>query len=61
MVEDSEKLVAIYPYRDADESKVTTETMEILLMSCGVPGVEVQRLEGAVKLAGEYLARYCRG
>ncbi|MEE8403450.1 MAG: hypothetical protein V3R93_06825 [Candidatus Hydrothermarchaeaceae archaeon] len=61
VVENSENLAAIYPYRDADESKVTTGTREILLMSCGVPGVEVGKLEGAVDMAGEYLVEYCGG
>jgi DNA/RNA-binding domain of Phe-tRNA-synthetase-like protein len=60
VIKDEEKLVAIYPYRDADESKVTHETAEILLMSCGVPGVEAQKLEEAVNLAAEYLVEYCR-
>lgn len=60
VIKDEEKLVAIYPYRDADESKVTHEIAEILLMSCGVPGVEAQKLEEAVNLAAEYLVEYCR-
>ncbi len=61
VIEDGEKLIAIYPYRDADESKVTLETTEILLMSCGVPGVEAQKLEDAANLAAGYLVEYCRG
>ncbi|MEE8401182.1 MAG: phenylalanine--tRNA ligase beta subunit-related protein [Candidatus Hydrothermarchaeaceae archaeon] len=61
IIKDEEKLIAIYPYRDADDSKVTFDTKEILLMSCGVPGVTSEKLEEAVNLAGEYLARYCKG
>jgi DNA/RNA-binding domain of Phe-tRNA-synthetase-like protein len=60
VVEDEGNLVAIYPYRDADSSKVTLDTTEILLMSCGVPGVEYRKLEEAVNLAAEYLVEYCR-
>ncbi|MEE9564678.1 MAG: phenylalanine--tRNA ligase beta subunit-related protein [Candidatus Hydrothermarchaeaceae archaeon] len=60
VIEDGETLVAIYPYRDADKSKITLETKEILLMSCGVPGVEYRKLEEAVNLAAEYLVEYCR-
>ncbi len=61
IIKDEEKLIAIYPYRDADDSKVTLETKEILLMSCGVPGITSEKLDEAVNLAGEYLARYCKG
>jgi DNA/RNA-binding domain of Phe-tRNA-synthetase-like protein len=61
VVEDEGNLVAIYPYRDADESKVTLETAEILLMSCGVPGIEYIKLEEAVNLAAGYLVEYCGG
>lgn len=61
IIKDEEKLVAIYPYRDADDSKVTLDTKEILLMSCGVPGVTSEKLDEAVNLAGEYLVRYCGG
>lgn len=61
VIEDGEKLIAIYPYRDADESKVTLETTEILLMSCGVPGVEAPKLEDAANLAVDYIVEYCRG
>ena len=61
VVEDEGNLVAIYPYRDADSSKVTLDTTEILLMSCGVPGVEYRKLEEAVNLAAEYLVEYCKG
>lgn len=61
VIEDGESLVAIYPYRDADKSKITPETTEILLMSCGVPGVEGEKLDEAVNLAAAYLIEYCRG
>ena len=37
VIEDSEKIVAIYPHRDADISKVTESTRNILLLICGVP------------------------
>jgi DNA/RNA-binding domain of Phe-tRNA-synthetase-like protein len=60
VVEDGEKLVAIYPYRDADSSKVTPDTTEILLMSCGVPGVGGGKLDEAVNLAAEYLEKHCK-
>jgi DNA/RNA-binding domain of Phe-tRNA-synthetase-like protein len=60
VIEDGQQLVAIYPYRDADKSKITLDTEEILLMSCGVPGVEYEKLDEAVNLAAEYLEKHCK-
>lgn len=59
VMEDGASLVAIYPYRDADKSKITHDTTEILLMSCGVPGVSGETLDEAAELAAEYLEKYC--
>ena len=35
----SKRLVAVYPYRDSDESKVTEKSKDVLFMMCGVPRV----------------------
>ena len=59
VVQDREKLVAIYPYRDADDSKVAEATRNVLLLFCGVPGISVRRLADASKVASEYIARFC--
>jgi len=53
------KLIAVYPYRDADESKVTEETSEILFMMCGVPGIQNDELVSAAKLTSDYVGRFC--
>jgi len=58
---DAEKLLAIYPYRDAEDSKVTLETRSIALMTCGVPGVDVGLLEEAEKEAVELIVKFCGG
>lgn len=55
------RLVAIYPYRDADESKVTLETCDVLLLTCGVPGLELNVLEEAEELAVNYIVKFCGG
>jgi DNA/RNA-binding domain of Phe-tRNA-synthetase-like protein len=60
VIEDKNQLVAIYPYRDADKSKIMPETTEIMLMSCGVPGVSGEKLDEALNLATEYVTRYCK-
>lgn len=61
VVSDAEKLIAIYPYRDADETKVTLATKDVLLLICGAPGIEGKILEGAAQTAIECVTRFCGG
>jgi DNA/RNA-binding domain of Phe-tRNA-synthetase-like protein len=55
----SRKLVAVYPYRDAEESKVTEATEAVLFMMCGVPGIRASELEWAKETTLEYVGRFC--
>ena len=55
----SHGLVAVYPYRDSDGSKVTERTKGVLFMMCGVPGIEEAALERARDLTREYVGRFC--
>jgi len=59
VVSDARRLIAIYPYRDADYSKVTLETRRIYLMTCGVPGISLEKLREAERLAAEYITKFC--
>ncbi len=61
VVQDDRMLMAIYPYRDADFSKVMTETKDVHIMVCGVPGIELARLNEARKLSADYITRFCGG
>ncbi|UCD46214.1 MAG: hypothetical protein JSV27_10530 [Candidatus Bathyarchaeota archaeon] len=61
VVEDGEKLVAVYPYRDADASKITLATINLLLMICGVPNIDDAMLEEATRLGVDYVTRFCGG
>jgi DNA/RNA-binding domain of Phe-tRNA-synthetase-like protein len=61
IVSDSEKLVAIYPYRDADSTKITLTTKKLLLMICGVPGVNLMTLEEAMSVAVDCITRFGGG
>jgi DNA/RNA-binding domain of Phe-tRNA-synthetase-like protein len=60
VVADEERLIAIYPYRDADLSKITPSTKNILVMSCGVPGIPWEKIKEAGNLAREYLESFCK-
>lgn len=58
--EDDEGLVAIYPHRDSHRTRVTTETMDTVFMTCGVPGIEPSTLVQAAEITREYVERFCR-
>jgi len=57
--QESRKLVAIYPYRDSEDSRITEHTKGALFMMCGVPGIDDSALERAKVLTREYVGRFC--
>lgn len=58
VVQDSRNLLAIYPYRDADYSKVTSSTERVLLMVCGAPGVPLKTIMDAEELSVKLIRRF---
>lgn len=56
---ESHRLIAVYPYRDSDDSKITQGTTDVLFMMCGVPGIDDAALERAAALTREYVGRFC--
>jgi len=61
VLEDAGGLIAVYPYRDAERSKVTEQTKNVALVSCGVPGLSKDKLLQAADLAIKYVVRFCGG
>lgn len=61
VVGDAARVVAFYPYRDSDHTKVTEATTEVLLAACGAPGVPRATLDGARDLAARYVGQACGG
>ncbi|MEM1949331.1 MAG: phenylalanine--tRNA ligase beta subunit-related protein [Candidatus Caldarchaeum sp.] len=61
VVEDGQKLIAVYPYRDADSSKVTERSRNVLLMVCGVPGVDMEYLKNCSDELVEAVLSKCGG
>jgi DNA/RNA-binding domain of Phe-tRNA-synthetase-like protein len=55
------QLIAVYPYRDSDGTKVTPGTKRMHVVSCGVPGISPDRVVKAYGMAEEYLEKYCNG
>jgi DNA/RNA-binding domain of Phe-tRNA-synthetase-like protein len=61
VIDDEEQLIAVYPYRDSDETKVTPGTRRMHVVSCGVPGIGAGKVTMAYELAAEHLEKYCGG
>jgi DNA/RNA-binding domain of Phe-tRNA-synthetase-like protein len=61
VVSDEEKLIAVYPYRDADNTKVTQETKNVTIVVCGVPGINKDSLERASQVVQKYIKCFCNG
>jgi DNA/RNA-binding domain of Phe-tRNA-synthetase-like protein len=58
---DTEKIVAIYPYRDSDGTKTTSATKNIRIVSCGVPGIDKNRIIEAYETCAQYLKEHAGG
>jgi DNA/RNA-binding domain of Phe-tRNA-synthetase-like protein len=58
---DEEQLIAVYPYRDSDDTKVSPGTKRMHVVSCGVPGITPDRVLKAYEMAGEFLEKYSGG
>lgn len=58
---DEADIIAVYPYRDSDVTKVTLATKKMHVIACGVPGVSQDRVLDAYNACASYLKRYCGG
>jgi DNA/RNA-binding domain of Phe-tRNA-synthetase-like protein len=58
---DATEIIAIYPYRDSDATKVTISTKNIHIVSCGVPKIEQEKIIGAYRICAQYLEEYAGG
>jgi DNA/RNA-binding domain of Phe-tRNA-synthetase-like protein len=61
VISDSERIVALYPHRDADYSKLTEKTRNVTILVCGVPGISLETLNQSKKIAIEYINKFCNG
>jgi len=48
---DTRQVVCVYPYRDADATKITFETKDVLVAGYGAPGISQSQLNEAVETA----------
>jgi DNA/RNA-binding domain of Phe-tRNA-synthetase-like protein len=56
----NKELIACYPYRDAERSKVSEKTSNVLLMMCGVPGVPDYALDNARAICEKHIDEFCK-
>lgn len=61
IIQDNEKIIAIYPYRDAENTKITCLTNNVELMICGVSGISEQQLLDALQVTTNYITKFCGG
>lgn len=58
---DPGEIIAVYPYRDSNATKVTNETKNIHIVACGVPGVKRELVLGGYALCAGYLKNHAFG
>lgn len=61
VITDASKLIAVYPYRDSDDTKVTMGTKKMHIVSCGVPGISTEKVVEAYGTCVSYLRSFVGG
>ncbi len=55
VLRDDASILSIYPYRDSEHSKTERITREAILVTCGVPGIDVELLREAEEAAVRFI------
>lgn len=58
---DERKVIHLYPHRDSERTKIDKNTRKVLVIACGVPGVESNLLMRAASLTLELIAKFAGG
>jgi len=58
---DIKRVLCIYPHRDADHTKITEKTKNILIVGYGAPGITAQQLTETVETALSYIKKVSGG
>jgi DNA/RNA-binding domain of Phe-tRNA-synthetase-like protein len=61
VISDEERVIALYPHRDSDETKITQGTTEAIVFSCGVPGLEPGLIRESLRSCTDTVVGYCGG
>jgi DNA/RNA-binding domain of Phe-tRNA-synthetase-like protein len=60
VVSDRNGVLAVYPYRDAERSKIQFTTQSVVILACGVPGIDPDLLNQALSISIEYITKFCK-
>ena len=61
VIADGRRVIALYPHRDSEETKITEGSKRALVLSCGVPGVDHAFIQGSLGKCLATVARFCGG
>lgn len=59
--EDAQNLLSIHPYRDAERSKITSKTKKVLIITGGIPGLEVAYSRQGLQICMKYILQLAGG
>jgi len=58
---DKTRILCVYPYRDADATKITQETREVVIVGYGAPGITEDQLKNAVEMTLKFIEHVSGG
>lgn len=58
---DKTRILCIYPHRDADATKITLNTREVVIIGYGAPGIIENKLKNAVETAIQFIIKVSGG
>jgi len=61
LIADEKRVIALYPHRDSEETKITDGSSKALVLSCGVPGIGHDTIEASLRQCLATVARFCGG
>ena len=61
LLTDQKRILCIYPHRDADATKITGKTEDVLIVGYGAPRIDGEKLREAVTTALELIRRVAGG
>lgn len=61
LVADKRQILCVYPYRDADATKITEKTRNVLIIGYGAPGITQKQLVDTVEKALDYIEKVAGG
>jgi DNA/RNA-binding domain of Phe-tRNA-synthetase-like protein len=61
VIDDGNSLIAVYPYRNSADTKLTLDSTDAFVLVCGAPGVSGPVLDRASEMAKENVTQFCGG